>query len=600
MSRAIKWSVFISLLFSAFAALAQDTSTSLIWYYTAPNAVNVVAATDDVDGNGSPDVLAGSADNTVYCLQGFGANAGLVLWSYKTSGPVLSLCTIGDLDGDGIADCLVGSADDSVYCLSASATAQPRLLWKQNLSSDVTVVKSIDDVDGDAKQDCLAGTTLGKIICLTGSGTTLWQGSASRAITAIETGPLIDADDKPDVFVASLDKFIYFLSGVGNGEGGRQLIMARYLNVEVTSVTSVPDVDGDGKDDCVLGAANGLIGWYSPVTSNELHSFYAQGRIHAVKRIDDINEDGFPDIIACSADNNVYARDGNDASVIWSATFSDDVLTAVGLPDMNQDGKMDVVVTCADNRIVCLSGGGAKAGKELWSVICSDDAVSLDVLPDVRNNGVSEVIAGGKDALVRLLEGNATILDVELSVFQANVRSDGVLLSWQTAAETRNLGFDVEFSVDGRIFERLTFIAGHGTTNLAHAYEYLHQGATAGKTYYRLKQIDNDGRVNYSPVLTVSLQTPERFLLTANYPNPFNNGTFLQYVLPDEGEVTFTLYNIRGEEIYQRRAGRQAAGSYILHWNGETTDGRQAGTGAYLYVVQWRDQRLSGKWTLVK
>jgi hypothetical protein len=315
--------------------------------------------------------------------------------------------------------------------------------------------------------------------------------------------------------------------------------------------------------------------------------------------VDDINEDGFPDIIAGSADNSVYAIDGNDGTLIWSAPFADDILCVRGLADVNQDSKTDIIIGTADDKIVCISGGGAHAGQTLWSWQAVGDVKSLAVLPDVRGNNIPEVVAGSHDNLVRVLEGNAQVLEVELTSFQAQRTAEGVLLTWQTASETRNLGFEVQWSQDGRNYATLDFISGHGTTTISQDYQYLHRNKEF-KAYYRLQQLDADGQVHYSPVLTVAGSKPSGFVLNGNYPNPFNSGTFITYSLPEAGSVQVTLINMRGEIINAWHPGEQSAGSYSVHWDGRLQDGCSAPSGTYLYRVQWLDQYKTGSMVLMK
>ena len=69
---------------------------------------------------------------------------------------------------------------------------------------------------------------------------------------------------------------------------------------------------------------------------------------------------------------------------------------------------------------------------------------------------------------------------------------------------------------------------------------------TSGKYSYRLKQIDNDGKFEYSKIIEVDLGAPEKFELSQNYPNPFNPVTTIRFNLPEAGNVKLTVFNILG------------------------------------------------------
>ncbi len=596
MSRLIRTLIIASLLFYC-RLYSQDAGTMLLWSFNTQAVVNRVAAGPDVDANGFPDVFAGTQDSMVYCLQGYGPGTGTLLWSHNTGGSILSMVTIQDVNADGIDDCVVGTADDSVYCLSGKPAAEQRVLWSRGLSGDVSVLKAFVDVNGDGVQDLLVGTVTKTIACLSGTGATIWAGTIGGEVKCIDVTSDMDGDGIAECFVGGRDKFVYCFSGAGKN-GGKFTLMGRFVSADVLSVIAIPSVNGDDMPDCVIGTANRTVEWREYPTGNELWKYTAQGNVACVALTDDINEDGFPDVVAGSEDNSVYALDGNSGALFWSTALADDILSLMAFADVNQDGKMDIVAGTADDKIVCLSGGGAQAGHALWTWQAVGDIKSLALLPDVRGNAIPEVVAASADNLVRVLEGNAQVLDVELVSFVAARTREGVLLTWQTTSETRNLGFEVEWSLDGRSYATLSFVSGHGTTSTSRNYQYLHDNSRT--SYYRLKQLDTDGQFHYSPVLTVQGSARMTFSLAGNYPNPFNGGTFITYSLPDAGTVHLCVFNLHGEVVYEWQLGLQSAGSYSLHWDGRLQDGRPAASGTYLYRVQWLDQYKTGTMILMK
>lgn len=94
-------------------------------------------------------------------------------------------------------------------------------------------------------------------------------------------------------------------------------------------------------------------------------------------------------------------------------------------------------------------------------------------------------------------------LPVELTRFEARPEAEGVALRWETASELNNELFEVQHSADGRQFRVLGEVPGAGTTLLTQQYDYLHQTPQPGSNYYRLRQVDYDGRYEYSPVRVV-------------------------------------------------------------------------------------------------
>ncbi|WBO82770.1 T9SS type A sorting domain-containing protein [Hymenobacter yonginensis] len=108
-------------------------------------------------------------------------------------------------------------------------------------------------------------------------------------------------------------------------------------------------------------------------------------------------------------------------------------------------------------------------------------------------------------------------LPVELKSFTAQLRNGQVNLNWVTASERNNQGFEVQRSQDGREFSTILFKKGNGTTSARSTYDAVDARPLAGLSYYRLKQIDTDGKFSYSPVVTVK----NAGLTEASfYPNP--------------------------------------------------------------------------------
>jgi len=121
------------------------------------------------------------------------------------------------------------------------------------------------------------------------------------------------------------------------------------------------------------------------------------------------------------------------------------------------------------------------------------------------------------------------ILPVELTNFQAQSKGADVLLEWQTASETNNLGFEIENSIDGETWNYLEFIRGAGNESIQQSYRYIDEDPENGTNYYRLKQNDFDGIFDYSKVVSVSFRDETKEIKVS--PNPIKFGK-LTVILP--------------------------------------------------------------------
>ncbi len=107
-------------------------------------------------------------------------------------------------------------------------------------------------------------------------------------------------------------------------------------------------------------------------------------------------------------------------------------------------------------------------------------------------------------------------LPVKLTAFDATIKAKSTILTWSTSSEMNNSGFEIERSTDGVDFENIGFVKGAGNSNTTRDYSFNHDNAE--DAFYRLKQIDFDGKTTYSPVISVQNTKAEADL----NPNPFN------------------------------------------------------------------------------
>lgn len=117
-----------------------------------------------------------------------------------------------------------------------------------------------------------------------------------------------------------------------------------------------------------------------------------------------------------------------------------------------------------------------------------------------------------------------TTLPVHLKQFVANKNGKSVELTWTTASETNNKGFELERSADGKIWTAIATLASNadqGNSHTALNYSFVDTKPMAAKNLYRLKQYDFDGRFEYSPIRTVIFDNNNGVYTI--YPNPANN-----------------------------------------------------------------------------
>ncbi len=96
-------------------------------------------------------------------------------------------------------------------------------------------------------------------------------------------------------------------------------------------------------------------------------------------------------------------------------------------------------------------------------------------------------------------------------------------LSWTTTTETNNAGFSIERSADGRNFSTLSYVASkaeNGNSTNTINYSFNDVRTLSGNNYYRLKQVDKDGRATYSSIVLIKGDKVRAIMITGLYPNP--------------------------------------------------------------------------------
>ncbi len=146
---------------------------------------------------------------------------------------------------------------------------------------------------------------------------------------------------------------------------------------------------------------------------------------------------------------------------------------------------------------------------------------------------------------------------VELSGFSAVSLGNKVALQWTTETETNNMGFEIERRYRHGDWKTIAFSKGSGTSTKRIYYGYDdHEPKAPAILYYRLKQIDYDGRFSYSGEVEVILgEVPENYSINQNYPNPFNPSTKVSFSLPEENEVVIRVFNTMGELVKEFNRG---------------------------------------------
>lgn len=188
---------------------------------------------------------------------------------------------------------------------------------------------------------------------------------------------------------------------------------------------------------------------------------------------------------------------------------------------------------------------------------------------------------------------NQITLPVKLVGFTANYNNPNALLNWSTAQEHNFNYFMIERSTDGQNFSQVALVFGAGESDRKIDYSYNDKDlkGRGGILYYRLKQVDIDGKFSYSSVRIIRLGEEKTSVTLTTFPNPV--ATDLRITLPTSWQnkhIQIDLYNVNG----QRVNGQDIANS------SQTESISVASLQRGIYFVEVRNDEETAKQRIVK
>ncbi len=273
------------------------------------------------------------------------------------------------------------------------------------------------------------------------------------------------------------------------------------------------------------------------------------------------------------------------------------------------NGSLDSVVTY---NVVLTGGTGYPVNDATWVPV---GRVKFDILDidscldliwhthdpvDFPPTFISEKVGGASGVLLEVDEGLydpgqsicfepiCKALPIEIESFTGKDSDCAVDLVWTTASETDNSHFVIQKYVDDRWRNISPNIAGAGTTNESQIYGFIDNAITDIFNYYRIMQVDLDGKVNFSDQIFVksACYTDEISLgITELFPNPIFNQELMYiqfYTERDDTDATILITDALGRSVRSLQVGLNeganklsfrasdlASGTYFVQVRGE-------------------------------
>ena len=410
------------------------------------------------------------------------------------------------------------------------------------------------DFDGDTDLDFFSGSKDGTITYIENqAGTFVQQTGGNNPFDGIDLGvdskvnvaaADLDGDGNPDVLAGTQDgNFSYYEN---DGAGGFEVAVSNPFGLSDIGNNAAPyfvDYDGDGDWDLVTGEFAGNISYFEN-TGDAMNPAFTE-RTGGANPFDGITvtETSQPAVGDLDGDSDHdLALGSSDGTLLY---FENQSGTYVQM--MGADSPFDGFTVTID--------GGSGKGESGPAIV--------DVDGDTNNDVVVGDIAGDYS----WIDANGP-LPVELTSFEV-VRNRGeIVLTWTTASELNNAGFEVQRRSTGS-YETVGWVAGAGTTNEARTYTYTISRSQPGRHAFRLKQIDFNGAYSHSRAAEISIALNESFFMTDVYPNPFNPQATFNLTVARDQQVTVAVYDMQGRMISLLHSGElQAQQPYQFNLNG--------------------------------
>jgi len=245
------------------------------------------------------------------------------------------------------------------------------------------------------------------------------------------------------------------------------------------------------------------------------------------------NESG--SILEVFGDGNIKLT-GNDVTFKCEGTIEPGGIGTIGTLTIDSDVDFSKVTVNAEiaasgsvDQIIVGGSGATLGGTSVLNVITTNSyqimvgdefsILTATNLGTFATENLSGCCAWAVEYVPALKITALTALPVELISFRGNLQDENTLLSWETASELNNSGFEIERSLEGEKWEMIGFVSGNLTTNNINSYHFRDMSPASGINYYRLKQIDLNGAFEYSNTIVLEVENKNQHEILV-YPSP--------------------------------------------------------------------------------
>jgi len=473
-------------------------------------------------------------------------------------------------------------------------------LWKSDGTSDGTVmVKNINPGAGDSNPANLLNIN-GVLYFTADNGTDgieLWKSDGTDAGTAMIKNISPGGNSSSPASLINISGVLYF--SAEDGINGNELWKSDGTDAGTVMVKDI-NAALNSSSPASLANINGVLYFSADDGANGVEIWKSDGTSAGTVLVKDIfsgtgssNPSLFTlvnGVTAFAADDGIAGRElwRSDGTALGTVLVKD---ILAGSP-----GSNPTVLKKVGENVLFAANDGVR-GNEVWlsNGAAQGTRMMSEIVPGVNGSDPTEIFEFGAKVMVAatnaMVGSEVWIADVpagsplplELLEFKGSIVNNDGLLQWKTENEINTSSFIVERSTDGRNFSSIGSVAAANTPGV-HYYDLTDANIIAmgvNNIYYRLKQMDIDGRYSYSNIIVLSVDNQQSVVML--YPNPVKNRINMTINISQSEKLQWQLIDNTGRTIkkgdYTLSAGSTAvsidatslrAGIYYMQLKGSS------------------------------
>jgi|GEM_PF-1751493 len=341
-----------------------------------------------------------------------------LIWNYTVGSAVESSPVVSDFDGDGRLNVVFGSDDGNLYCLDY----QGKEIWNYSVGARIRSTPTLADLNLDDKIEVLFGADDGVLYVLDGNGKLLWSFTTNKSILSSPLAANFDDSKDLEIIVTSMDGFVYALNSRGESKWSYE------TSDSIRTSPAVGDPNDDDNFDVIFGSSNNVL-YVLSYPPYRIWQYQTNGNIYATPAVVDYDRDYKEEIILASSDSVIKpiywgtaissAGKRKVCRIVdwrevcefvtpaysklyeeWNYTTSGSIYSSPSVADFTGNSKQDIVFGTDKHTLHIINTEGQRIG----GYTTNKAIKSTPAIADLDGDGIPEIIFGSDEGMVYVID----------------------------------------------------------------------------------------------------------------------------------------------------------------------------------------------------